>query len=39
MSAETKVTRPLGGYFLWMELPPGVDSVALHRRGRWSRKP
>lgn len=25
------VTRPHGGYFLWIEMPSGVDSVALHR--------
>jgi DNA-binding transcriptional MocR family regulator len=27
----TRVTRPQGGYFLWVELPPGVDALALHR--------
>jgi DNA-binding transcriptional MocR family regulator len=27
--AETKVTRPTGGQVLWVELPPGFDSVAL----------
>ena len=27
----TRVTRPLGGYFVWVELPPGHDSLALHR--------
>lgn len=27
----TKVTRPEGGYFLWMELPPQVDALRLHR--------
>lgn len=24
--------RPLGGYFLWVELPPGVDSIDLHHQ-------
>jgi DNA-binding transcriptional MocR family regulator len=28
----TRVTRPLGGYFLWLELPPQVDALALHHR-------
>lgn len=27
----TKVTRPLGGYVLWVELPRGVDALELHR--------
>ena len=27
----TRVTRPEGGYFLWLELPEGVDSLALHK--------
>lgn len=26
-----RVTRPEGGYFLWVEFPEGVDAVALHR--------
>ncbi|MDP3253707.1 MAG: PLP-dependent aminotransferase family protein [Hydrogenophaga sp.] len=30
----TRVTRPLGGYFLWLELPPGVDTLALHHAAR-----
>jgi DNA-binding transcriptional MocR family regulator len=30
--AGTKVTRPQGGYVLWVELPNGVDSLELHRR-------
>lgn len=29
--AGTRVTRPEGGYFLWLELPEGVDSLALHK--------
>jgi DNA-binding transcriptional MocR family regulator len=27
----TRVTRPEGGYFLWLELPPVVDALELHR--------
>lgn len=27
----TRVTRPLGGYFVWVELPPGADALGLHR--------
>ena len=27
----TRVSRPCGGYFLWVELPPQVDSLALWR--------
>ena len=27
----THVSRPRGGYFLWLTLPPGVDAMALHR--------
>ena len=30
--AETRVSRPEGGYFLWLELPEGNDTLALHRR-------
>ena len=29
--AGTRVTRPEGGYFLWLELPPAVDALQLHR--------
>ena len=29
---ETKVTRPSGGYVLWIEMPAGVDSVALYEQ-------
>ncbi len=28
----THVTRPAGGFVLWVELPPGVDAIVLHRR-------
>jgi DNA-binding transcriptional MocR family regulator len=27
----TRVARPAGGYFVWVELPVGVDAMALHR--------
>ena len=30
--AGTRATRPAGGYFLWVELPPQVDALALHRQ-------
>lgn len=30
----TRVTRPQGGYFLWLELPPQVDALELHRRAK-----
>src|SRR5690606_32812034 len=29
--AGTKVTRPSGGYLLWVELPEQVDALTLHR--------
>ncbi|HEY0181113.1 MAG TPA: PLP-dependent aminotransferase family protein [Dokdonella sp.] len=29
---STRTTRPEGGYFLWLELPPGVDAIDVHRR-------
>jgi DNA-binding transcriptional MocR family regulator len=28
---ETKVTRPTGGYVLWIELPAGTDSLQLYQ--------
>jgi DNA-binding transcriptional MocR family regulator len=30
--AGTRVTRPSGGYFVWLELPQGTDSLAVYRR-------
>ncbi|MDD3355197.1 PLP-dependent aminotransferase family protein [Zoogloea sp.] len=30
--AGTRLARPAGGYFLWLELPPGGDALALHRQ-------
>lgn len=32
--AGTRVTRPGGGYFLWLELPASVDALALQQRAR-----
>ena len=28
----TRMTRPEGGFMLWVEMPPGTDSVALYHR-------
>ena len=28
---ETKLARPAGGYFMWLELPERVDALKLHR--------
>lgn len=28
----TRYTRPRGGYFVWVELPPTTDALALHRQ-------
>jgi DNA-binding transcriptional MocR family regulator len=28
---QTRVTQPVGGYFLWLELPQGVDSLQVFR--------
>ena len=28
----TRVTRPAGGYFLWLELPAGTDALAIQRQ-------
>jgi DNA-binding transcriptional MocR family regulator len=30
----TRVSRPAGGFVLWIELPPGVDGYALYRQAR-----
>lgn len=30
--AGTRITRPRGGYFVWVELAPSTDALALHRR-------
>lgn len=31
--SSTKLTRPSGGFVLWVELPEAVDSLVLYRRG------
>ncbi len=28
--AQTRVTSPAGGYFVWVELPPQIDALQLH---------
>ena len=30
--AGTRVTRPQGGFFLWLELPAAVEALSLHRQ-------
>ncbi len=30
--AKTRLARPQGGYFLWLELPPTVDALTLHQQ-------
>ena len=30
--AGTRLARPAGGYFVWLELPAAVDALALHRQ-------
>jgi DNA-binding transcriptional MocR family regulator len=30
--AGYRITRPAGGYFLWIECAPGIDSLEVHRR-------
>lgn len=32
--AETRVSRPSGGFVLWLELPADVDAMALHEAAR-----
>ncbi len=32
--AGTRVTRPLGGFIVWVELPAGVDGDRIHREAR-----
>lgn len=33
----TRVSRPRGGYFLWIELPAGTDAMELHAKAMHSR--
>ena len=28
----TRMTEPQGGYFVWLELPPGVDALKMHHQ-------
>jgi DNA-binding transcriptional MocR family regulator len=30
--AGTRVTRPHGGYFVWVELPADIDALSIHRQ-------
>jgi len=30
--ATTRVSRPQGGYFIWLELPQGCDALAVHQQ-------
>lgn len=32
--AGTRLVRPQGGYFMWLELPAGVDALQVHRQAR-----
>ncbi len=34
LPAQATWTRPEGGYFLWLELPPALDAAALNERAR-----
>jgi DNA-binding transcriptional MocR family regulator len=34
---DTRLTRPAGGFVLWVELPPRVDALELFRRAREER--
>src|SRR6185437_12234629 len=29
---EVRICRPDGGYFLWLEMPDGLDAIEIHRR-------
>ena len=31
LPSDYRVTRPAGGYFLWIELAPAIDSLEVHR--------
>ena len=32
LPGEVRISRPEGGYFLWLELPEGLDAIEIHRR-------
>ncbi|HEY0339657.1 MAG TPA: PLP-dependent aminotransferase family protein, partial [Steroidobacteraceae bacterium] len=32
LPVDTRIVRPEGGYFLWLELPAGKDAIEIHQR-------
>ena len=28
---DVRISRPEGGYFLWLEMPPGRDAIGIHQ--------
>lgn len=32
--AGTRLVRPQGGYFMWLELPAGIDALRVHQQAR-----
>jgi DNA-binding transcriptional MocR family regulator len=32
LPSDVRISRPEGGYFLWLELPAGRDAIEIHRR-------
>jgi DNA-binding transcriptional MocR family regulator len=32
LPSEVRISRPVGGYFLWLELPEGQDAIEIHSR-------
>lgn len=32
LPGDVRITRPEGGYFLWLELPTGRDAIEIHQR-------
>ena len=32
LPADVRISRPEGGYFLWLELPAGQDAIEIHRK-------
>jgi DNA-binding transcriptional MocR family regulator len=32
LPADIRISRPEGGYFLWLELPDGRDAIDIHQR-------
>ena len=31
LPADVRISRPEGGYFLWLEMPPGRDAIEIHQ--------